>query len=804
MLFPEARFSILHISDTHLPPKAATNEGIDHKAWQALWNRRVDEKPLGEAIDLLVHTGDVALASPDRRLYRALRDDLDRRLTADRWMAIPGNHDRRTWGNLFYNVHAFDSLRDSWNRARWAANWPCVIVPLDSNPDKKRTLRGGLALARGVMGTETSRLCSELASVQGRMREHYSDLLSRRTSEEVYQIARRFLCAFNAAHFEEILKGEPGAGQQSVSKVLVGILARYAFARAAKIVLVHHHPIGVPDTENAGVTSQDAYLLMTDAGEFLRCLRHEGVNLVLHGHKHRPHRIALTLPGVDAEAVGVVGAGSITRGNGHNQATGNLIRVGADGGIDVDLFHLGRSELNATASLALRRWTHVRQAIRRVAGAEVSTNARSVAVDVLIFPETGDCVVTREYLGVQCPRDKLPLQLPIAARSQQITSLEYDVELEHPSPGQATRHDLTEVGTGNDPGMRIAMLELDATSPSASANRRSEGPSFRVATQVVALSSFAVNGWQARHLFGSDKAALRESYRFTSSLPIQEQLTLTVRLRASERSPLRFSDPFTVFERPDARPERSEGDEVRLHQSFDRTQVRAAVMEPIWGYRYGLQWTWSRRVAGAYQAVGEDGAEIAATGPLADETTRERLQRSALASAERHGAVAAAAAEALGMLPTEYDATVYSLAASTEGRAQLVQLACNAGASRRPDHIERLPFGAGVAGRAAWMRAVTLWHDGLEKHTLGSLVDCHLRARDTVPHKAVIAVPIPNGWPCFILQVGSSQPSFRAAVVQAASNNNLADLEEIEPILQVAGKLAKIDWLARLSEDENG
>ena len=48
-----------------------------------------------------------------------------------------------------------------------------------------------------------------------------------------------------------------------------------------KIVAMHHHLIGIPDTGSDRLT-------VTDAGDVLRAVLDSNVNLVLCGHKHRP------------------------------------------------------------------------------------------------------------------------------------------------------------------------------------------------------------------------------------------------------------------------------------------------------------------------------------------------------------------------------------------------------------------------------------------------------------------------------------------------------------------------------------
>jgi 3',5'-cyclic AMP phosphodiesterase CpdA len=48
-----------------------------------------------------------------------------------------------------------------------------------------------------------------------------------------------------------------------------------------KILAMHHHLVGIPDTGSARVE-------VIDAGDVLRTILATGVNMVLCGHKHRP------------------------------------------------------------------------------------------------------------------------------------------------------------------------------------------------------------------------------------------------------------------------------------------------------------------------------------------------------------------------------------------------------------------------------------------------------------------------------------------------------------------------------------
>lgn len=96
-----------------------------------------------------------------------------------------------------------------------------------------------------------------------------------------------------------------------------------------KILAMHHHLVGIPDTGADRLT-------ITDAGDVLRTILATGVDLVLCGHKHRPWVWNFG----DLE---IVNAGTATseRVRGLFENTYNVITVGAGGSVSVDLKVVG-------------------------------------------------------------------------------------------------------------------------------------------------------------------------------------------------------------------------------------------------------------------------------------------------------------------------------------------------------------------------------------------------------------------------------------------------------------------------------
>lgn len=100
------------------------------------------------------------------------------------------------------------------------------------------------------------------------------------------------------------------------------------YAGRTKILAMHHHLIGIPDTGADRLT-------VTDAGDVLRTVLRTGVDMVLCGHKHRPW-----LWRFGGLQIVNAGTASSERVRGLFENTYNIVTVGA-GGAEVDLKVVG-------------------------------------------------------------------------------------------------------------------------------------------------------------------------------------------------------------------------------------------------------------------------------------------------------------------------------------------------------------------------------------------------------------------------------------------------------------------------------
>lgn len=111
---------------------------------------------------------------------------------------------------------------------------------------------------------------------------------------------------------------------------LEGILSNKQYKeKTTKIVAMHHHLIGVPDTGTDKI-------VIVDAGDILRtCLQYK-VDLVLCGHKHRPW-----LWNLESLDIAYAGTASSTRFRGFFKNTYNIVDIKDNGKVNIDIKVVG-------------------------------------------------------------------------------------------------------------------------------------------------------------------------------------------------------------------------------------------------------------------------------------------------------------------------------------------------------------------------------------------------------------------------------------------------------------------------------
>ncbi|MEI9893055.1 MAG: metallophosphoesterase [Chthoniobacter sp.] len=272
--------TIVHLSDLHLSSR---------EAWVNFEATREAILGLKPAPQIIIVSGDL-LDHPDDALWPQIQQSvggiLGRPETADfgsvekalrqlcqdcgdaTLVVVPGNHDCRTFGLVGRSEsgEAFDAVFPQWREPKWrrVGAWPTAVFCLDSNTNDAR-----VNAARGRVGTP-----------------------------ELLRFGREFK-ALSARHGED-------------------------FQKAFKIVVLHHHPVPIADSEATNYFGKDGFLGLDDAGIFLREMADKGVDLVLHGHKHYPLQTHLRVQaGKITRELAVIAAGSACKA-GHENSFNHL------------------------------------------------------------------------------------------------------------------------------------------------------------------------------------------------------------------------------------------------------------------------------------------------------------------------------------------------------------------------------------------------------------------------------------------------------------------------------------------------
>lgn len=138
-------------------------------------------------------------------------------------------------------------------------------------------------------------------------------------------------------------EGEVGHRQ---NRWLEKTLSNEKYMRKAKVVAMHHHLIGVPDTGTDKI-------VIVDAGDILRtCLQYK-VDLVLCGHKHRPW-----LWNLETLDVAYAGTASSTRFRGFTKNSYNIVEIEDDGRVRVDIKIVGGRRAPLRDIIKRRRPAH--------------------------------------------------------------------------------------------------------------------------------------------------------------------------------------------------------------------------------------------------------------------------------------------------------------------------------------------------------------------------------------------------------------------------------------------------------------
>jgi hypothetical protein len=712
-------------------------------------------------------------------VYRALRDELNERYGTADWVALPGNHDRRTLGNFGLAKAPFDEEFPDWKAPWWRLGVPLLVIPLDSNPDpdEGRTFYWGFALARGVLGAENQRIGSTLADIRQDVLRQIAALLEQASADDVILTAARVSTAFDTMSLKALaharaesvpLSATDDAGLRAR---LAAVLCDLFIARAVKCLALHHHPLSIPYTEGDGLTDQDAYLALIDSGTLLNEARRHHISLICHGHRHMPHRMSVGLPALDAEPVGIVGCGSTTFGNDSVGASANIIDISASGTVNVDLFRLKDTSWQTSGqTLRLRSWPDVKRALARAARDSSELRCRKITCEVTIT-QGGDALVTTSFEGIRPTRSHAEATLFLLMRSSTFPRVPRFVAA---ASRDIADFRLDEVAATGAVWAGLAKFSIQPD--------KEDG---RLTLQAVDHCLFATNKWQLRGLYG--RADAQESYVRHCSIPAEESVSLTVRvsdLVGEGEEPFYFDHVARKCTDMFDQRDEAELSAMELHESPTGTQIRTVATHPVWGNAYGISWRWE-----------------GAPGPTHDDLEQQMYM---LFAAELDGRAVGRdaspfrvqmeqvfgrfeSAREVDRVP-EIEVCFYGLE-HTSSRLRLRQLASNAAIRSVGLQAFDLPFGVGVAGRCAWTAEVTPWVADSNPEDEMGWSDFYY-PEGTVRHRAVLAFPVSLGMgraPVGVLSLATRRDDPFADAVRRLINDADAGVDSSLPacVLQV-------------------
>lgn len=381
--------TIVHLSDLHL----SSDDAWDKLESVATAIQALDPKPDALIVsgDFLDHPGDGAVVITARKVRKffglkipkGLADVRDALLAVCAKCApscplivVPGNHDYRNFGlaSLEQGSAEFDQVFADWREARMlqVGDLMVAVFCLDSNTNDPK-----INAARGEVGTK-----------------------------EFLRFQREF---------DRLRTAHPGK-----------------FDACYKVAILHHHPLPIADSENAGHFSTDAYLGLDDAGIFMREMAAKGVDLVLHGHKHFAFNANIEVTaGLTTRRLTIVAAGSATK-PGQKENSFNVFKIQPHTA-DFDRWALTEGVtffLQTDTPIPVRHYDAYRhdayQAFKRRGDTAYSMQRIVMSYSLLDY---GDCDVSYERQGVRSSHNSTLQSLPVLYESPQATIANYEVRM---------------------------------------------------------------------------------------------------------------------------------------------------------------------------------------------------------------------------------------------------------------------------------------------------------------------------------------------------------------------------------------
>lgn len=250
---------IIHLSDLHCDTTKEWGDSFSQVA--ELLNREIDQDTV------VVLTGDLVDSPTDKNfdtLLASIKGVLEQSKvkTPLGFICVPGNHDLFTKGNRGLSVGD-----RAWRRAKSFFNIPHE-TPY-SRFEKKLEL---LSLTR-------------TQEVGAGCHPPFRDARHRLITE--YGVAM-FLLDSNGADDRFFAEGNVDTDQIRKDEILLEGLAGRPLSNCKKLALLHHHPISIHNGKPSLSTGiEDAACDLTNKFTLLNVLSSHGIDIVLHGHKHK-------------------------------------------------------------------------------------------------------------------------------------------------------------------------------------------------------------------------------------------------------------------------------------------------------------------------------------------------------------------------------------------------------------------------------------------------------------------------------------------------------------------------------------
>lgn len=108
------------------------------------------------------------------------------------------------------------------------------------------------------------------------------------------------------------------------------------FDNLVKLALLHHHPMPIAEAQKRKITQREELLLLKNAGIFMKEMARNGIDIILHGHRHYPgySRAGFPVYPNGLLYIGVLAAGTV--GKDDPFFSYNIITIDDEGGINAE------------------------------------------------------------------------------------------------------------------------------------------------------------------------------------------------------------------------------------------------------------------------------------------------------------------------------------------------------------------------------------------------------------------------------------------------------------------------------------